>query len=161
MPEAARLADLVSHTLPPVLSGGPASPDVIIGFKHAWRGILASLAIGLQAEKNESDHTIQVAEAATKAAAGTPGAPAAKAAEEATKAASTMGAAINAAAAGADIHQCATLLPAPPHGPGVVIDGSTTVIINYLPACRKGDSLLEAVGPPDKISFGEPTVLIG
>jgi uncharacterized Zn-binding protein involved in type VI secretion len=163
MPEAARLTDLVSHPLPPVLTGGPGSPDVTIGFKPAWRGILASLAVGLQAEKNASDHTIQVAEAATLAAAGTPGAPAAKTAEETTKAtaAATMGASITSAAAGADIHQCATLLPLPPHGPGVVIDGSTTVIINYLPACRKGDSLLEAVGPPNKISFGEPTVLIG
>jgi hypothetical protein len=163
MPEAARLADPVSHPLPPILVNGPASPDVQIGYKKAWRGVLAAVAASLKIAKQASDHAIQVAEAATLAAAGTPGAPAAKAAEETTKAtcASTMGSAISAAAAGADIHQCATLLPAPPHGPGVVIDGSTTVFINFLPACRKGDSLLEAVGPPNKIAMGEVTVLIG
>ena len=163
MPEAARLADPVSHPTPPILVNGPASPDVFIGYKKAWRGVLAAVAAGLQVAKQGVDHAIQTAEAATLAAAGTPGAPAAKAAEEATKAtcATTMGAAISAAAAGADIHQCTTPLPTPPHGPGVVIDGSPTVIINNLPACRKGDSLLEAVGPPDKISSGEPSVLIG
>src|SRR5215469_13631740 len=134
MPEAARLADPVSHALPPVLVKGPASPDVMIGYKKAWRGVLAAVAASLQIAKQASDHAIQVAEAATLAAAGTPGAPAAQAAEEATKAtcASTMGSAISAAAAGADIHQCATPLPTPPHGPGVVIDGSTTVFINSL-----------------------------
>jgi len=101
--------------------------------------------------------------AATLAAAGTPGLPAAKAAEETTKAtaATTMGSTITSAAGGADIHTCATLLPAPPHGPGVVITGSMTVLINNLPACRQGDTILEAVGPPNTISMGLPTVIIG
>ncbi|MBN9436238.1 PAAR domain-containing protein, partial [Bosea sp. (in: a-proteobacteria)] len=103
------------------------------------------------------------AEAATLAAAGTPGAPAAKAAEEATKAAAaaSMGSMISGAAGGADIHICATPLPIPPHGPGVVVDGSQTVLINSLSACRVGDTIIEAVGPPNKIAFGEPTVIIG
>jgi uncharacterized Zn-binding protein involved in type VI secretion len=163
MPPAARLGDPVSHPLPPVLTGGPGSPNVLIGFKPAWRGVLAAVASALQAAKKISDQTIQVAEAATLAAAGTPGAPAAKAAEEATKAtaAATMGSMITGAAAGADMHACTTPLPLPPHGPGVVIDGSKTVTINFLPACRQGDTLLEAVGPPNKITMGEPTVLIG
>jgi uncharacterized Zn-binding protein involved in type VI secretion len=163
MPAAARLSDPVSHPLPPVLTGGPGSPNVLIGFKPAWRGVLAAIAASLQTAKKASDQTIQVAEAATLAAAGTPGAPAAKAAEEATKAtaATTMGSAITAAAAGADIHACTTPLPIPPHGPGVVIDGSKPVVINFLPACRQGDTVLEAVGPPNKIAMGEPTVLIG
>ena len=136
---------------------------MLIGFKPAWRGVLPAVASGLQAAKKVSDQAIQTAEAATLAAAGTPGAPAAKAAEEATKAtcATTMGSAISAAAAGADIHMCSTPLPLPPHGPGVVIDGSTTVTINFLPACRQGDTVLEAVGPPNKITMGEPSVLIG
>jgi uncharacterized Zn-binding protein involved in type VI secretion len=97
------------------------------------------------------------------AAAGTPGAPAAKAAEEATKAAcaAAMSSAILSAAAGADIHTCATPLPIPPHGPGVVIDGSSTVLINNLPACRLGDTVLEAVGPPNKIVMGCMTVIVG
>jgi uncharacterized Zn-binding protein involved in type VI secretion len=54
-----------------------------------------------------------------------------------------------------------TPLPIPPHGPGVVIDGSTTVMINGLPACRLGDTILEPVGPPNKIVKGEFTVIIG
>jgi len=113
--------------------------------------------------KATSDATIKVAEAATLAAAGTPGAPAAKAAEETVKAtaASTMGSMITGVAGGADIHACATPLPLPPHGPGVVIDGSLTVLINGLPACRQGDTIIEAVGPPDKIALGCPTVIIG
>jgi uncharacterized Zn-binding protein involved in type VI secretion len=117
----------------------------------------------LQAAKQISDTAIKVAEAATLAAAGTPGAPAAKAAEEATKAAcaAQMGSMITSMAGGADIHACATPLPIPPHGPGVVIDGSQTVLINGLQACRMGDTILEAVGPPNKIVKGETTVLIG
>ena len=104
------------------------------------------------------------AETATKAAAGTPGAPAALAAEQATKAASlaAMSSAITGAAGGgSDIHMCATPLPIPPHGPGVVIDGSATVSVNFLPQCRLGDTVLEALGPPNKIMKGEFTVIVG
>jgi uncharacterized Zn-binding protein involved in type VI secretion len=163
MPPAARLTDPVAHPLPPVLTGGPGSPNVLIGFKPAWRGVPAAVASALQQAKQVGDQTIQTAQAATAAAAGTPGLPAAKAAEEATKAsvAAAMGSTITSAAAGADIHTCTTPLPIPPHGPGVVIDGSKTVVINNLPACRLGDTILEAVGPPNKITMGEPTVLIG
>jgi uncharacterized Zn-binding protein involved in type VI secretion len=42
-----------------------------------------------------------------------------------------------------------------------VIDGSQSVLINNLPACRMGDTIVEAVGPPNKIAKGEPTVVIG
>lgn len=163
MPPAARLGDPVSHPLPPLLSPGPGSPNVFIGFQPAWRGVPAAIAGVLQAAKQVSDAAIQTAEAATAAAAGTPGLPAAKTAEETTKlaAASAMGSAITSAAAGADIHTCATPLPVPPHGAGVVINGSTTVRINSLPACRQGDTILEAVGPPNDIAMGFPTVLIG
>ncbi|MBN3876550.1 PAAR domain-containing protein [Nostoc sp. UIC 10607] len=160
---AARITDNVAHPLPPVLTGGPGSPNVLIGSLPAWRGVLAAAVPGLQSAKTSSDIAIKAAEAATLAAAGTPGAPAALAAEQTTKttAASTMGSAIAAAAAGADIHNCATPLPVPPHGPGVVIDGSQTVLINNLPASRMGDTVLEALGPPNKIIKGNPTVLIG
>ena len=160
---AARITDPVVHPLPPVLTPGPGSPNVLIGFLPAWRGILAAAVPALQAAKQTSDLAIKAAEAATLAAAGTPGLPAAKAAEETAKAsaAASMGSMITSAAAGADIHMCTTPLPIPPHGPGVVIDGSTTVVINNLPACRMGDTILEAVGPPNKIAMGCPTVLIG
>jgi uncharacterized Zn-binding protein involved in type VI secretion len=42
-----------------------------------------------------------------------------------------------------------------------VIDGSATVLINFLPACRQGDTIIEAIGPPNKIAMGLPTVIIG
>jgi hypothetical protein len=163
MPPAARITDPVAHPLPPVLTGGPTAITVSIGFLLAWRGIGAAGAAALQTAKKASEVRIKAAEAATVAAAGTPGAPAAKLAEETLKAAEAvaMGAMISSMAAGTDIHVCATPLPIPPHGPGVVITPSKSVIISGMPAARQGDTILEAVGPPNKISMGCPTVLIG
>jgi uncharacterized Zn-binding protein involved in type VI secretion len=151
------------HPLPPVLTPGPGSPNVLIGFLPAWRGILAAAAAGIQAAKQTSDITIQAAEAATLAAAGTPAAPGAYAADQSAKimAASTLGSMITSSAGGADIHACVTPSPVPPHGPGVVVDGSQTVLINNLPACRMGDTIIEPLGPPNKIMKGEMTVIIG
>ena len=161
---AARILDNVAHPLPPVLTIGPGSLNVLIGFLPAWRGIPLAAAAALQAAKQTADIAVQTAVTATAAAAGTPGAPAAYAAEQATKAAAlaTMSSAITgAAASGADIHTCVTPSPVPPHGPGVVIDGSATVQVNFLPQCRLGDTILEALGPPNKIVKGEPTVIVG
>ena len=160
---AARVTDAVMHPLPPVLGPGPGCPTVLIGGMPAWRGVPAAVGAAISSAKSVSDTTIKVAEAATLAAAGTPGLPAVKAAEETVKAtaATTMGATISSAAGGADIHVCATLLPIPPHGPGVVIDGSLTVLIGGLSAARMGDTIVEAVGPPNKIMMGMMTVQIG
>jgi len=160
---AARITDPVVHPLPPVLTPGPGSMNVFIGFLPAWRGVTAAAAAAIQAAKQTSEATIKTAEAATLAAAGTPGAPAAKAAEETAKAAAAaaMGSMISSAAGGADIHACTTPLPIPPHGPGVVVDGSKTVMINNLCASRQGDTIVEAVGPPNKIAMGCMTVIIG
>ena len=151
---AARITDSVAHPLPPVLTGGPTAITVMIGFLPAWRGVNPAVAAALQAAKTASDAVIATAEAATLAAAGTPGAPAATAA-------ATMGSTISSAAGGADIHMCATPLPIPPHGPGVVITPSATVMIAGMPAARMGDTILEAVGPPNTITKGEMTVIIG
>jgi uncharacterized Zn-binding protein involved in type VI secretion len=160
---AARVTDAVAHPLPPVLGPGPGSLNVMIGGLPAWRGIPAATAGVLQSAKEISDTVIVAAEAATVAAAGTPGLPAAELAEQTTKAtaAVTMGSMITSMAGGADIHSCETPLPLPPHGPGVVIDGSATVVINGLQACRMGDTILEAVGPPNVIAEGCMTVIIG
>jgi hypothetical protein len=160
---AARITDNVMHPLPPVLTPGPGSMNVLIGFLPAWRGLPLAAVGALMAAKNISEAAIKTAEAATIAAAGTPGAPAAKLAEETVKAtaAATMGSMISSMAGMADIHLCTTPLPIPPHGPGVVIDGSPTVMINNLQACRLGDTIIEAVGPPNKIVKGEFTVIIG
>ena len=160
---AARTTDNVAHPLPPMLSPGPGSPNVIIGMLPAWRGIPLAAAAALQAAKTTADAAVQTAVAATTAAAGTPGAPAAYAAEQAVRGTvlSSMSSAISSASAGADIHMCATPSPVPPHGPGVVINGSATVWINNLPACRLGDTLMEALGPPNTIMKGEATVIVG
>lgn len=160
---AARTTDPVIHPLPPILQPGPGSPNVLIGSLPAWRGVPAAAAAAIQSAKAASDATLQAAAAATLAAAGTPGAPAAKAAEEAAKTAalSAMSSTITGAAGGADIHNCLTPMPPQPHGPGVVIDGSQTVLINNLPACRMGDTIIEALGPPNKIAMGLPAVMIG
>lgn len=160
---AARITDTVAHPLPPVLTPGPGSMNVIVGYLPAWRGMPLAAVAALQAAKTAADTAINAAVAASTAAAGTPGAPAAKAAEEATKAAAlaSMSGAITGAAAGADIHACTTPLPVPPHGPGVDITGSATVSMNFLPAGRMGDTILEAIGPPNTITKGEMTVIIG
>ncbi len=163
---AARVLDPVLHVVPGLLQVGPGSTDVLIGGRPAWRGIPLAVAAGLQAAKSASDSRLAAAKAATVAAAGTPGGPAAKAAEETLKVAeaAAMSAAITGAAGGADIHTCVSAVPVPappPHGVGVVIDGSPTVLINGLPACRVADTILEAFGPPNKIMMGQPNVIIG
>lgn len=160
---AARITDTVAHPLPPVLTGGPGSHNVLIGKLPAWRGVPAATALALKAAKITADITVKTAEQASNAVKGTPAAPAAIAAEQATKARvlATMSSTITTTAMGADIHLCATPSPVPPHGPGVVINGSKTVLINGLPACRMGDTILEALGPINIITKGEFTVLIG
>lgn len=160
---AARITDTVSHPIPPVLTGGPGSVNVLIGGLPAWRGVPAAVAGSLQAAKKASDAVITAAESATKAASATPGAAAAQAAEQVAKgaAAAAMGSTIASMSGAADKHSCGTPLPIPPHGVGVVLDGSKTVLINGLPACRQGDTLLEALGPPNRITKGCLTVVIG
>lgn len=159
---AARITDNVSHPLPPMLLPGPGSFNVLIGFLPAWRGMPLKAAAGLQAAQKAADTAIKAAEQATKAAVG-PAAPVALAAEQTLKGSflASMSAMVNSMSAGADIHMCAVPTPVPPHGPGVVIDGSATVMINNLPACRQGDTVLEAIGGPNKIAKGESTVIIG
>ncbi len=170
---AARVADNVTHPLPPVLTGSPGSVTVLIGGLPAWRGIPVAQAAVLQSAKQVADGIIQGAQAATAAAVG-PAIPVAKAAEEATKLsvaasmAGLIGGLVGAGSATAalsggmvDVHTCTTPLPIPPHGPGVVVDGSTSVMINGLPACFMGATIVEALGPPNKIAKGCPTVMIG
>jgi uncharacterized Zn-binding protein involved in type VI secretion len=62
--------------------------------------------------------------------------------------------------AGSDTHTCPLSDGPKPHVGGVVPSGSMTVLVGGLPAARQGDQILEA-GPPNAITMGEPTVLIG
>ncbi len=160
MPPAARITDNVVHPLPPVLTGGPTAITVIIGFLPAWRGIGGSAAAAITAANKTATTAIQVAETATKAAVG-PAAPIAFAAEQALKASLLASMSSMISGSGTDIHVCVTPSPIPPHGPGVVTTPSKTVIIANMPAARMGDTITEAIGPPNKIAKGEPTVMIG
>ncbi len=163
MPPAARITDTVAHPLPPVLTPGPGCPTVLIGYLPAWRGVGGAAADALKAANKTATTSIKVAEAATKAAAATPGAPVALAAEQTLKGTllASMSSMVTSMAAGADIHLCVTPTPVPPHGPGVVTTPSKTVKIGNLPAARQGDTITEAIGPPNKITKGEMTVIIG
>jgi uncharacterized Zn-binding protein involved in type VI secretion len=59
-----------------------------------------------------------------------------------------------------DMHTCPLVSGTVPHVGGVVAMGSTTVLINSLPAARQGDVITEA-GPPNTIVMGCTTVIIG
>ena len=59
-----------------------------------------------------------------------------------------------------DFHTCPLVTALVPHVGGVVAMGSTTVLINKMPAARMGDMIVE-VGPPNSIAQGLPTVIIG
>ncbi|MCY7348466.1 MAG: PAAR domain-containing protein [Pyrinomonadaceae bacterium] len=161
MPPAARITDNVAHPLPPVLTGGPTAITVIIGMLPAWRGIGGPAAAAIQAGNQAATTAITVAETATKAAGATPAAPGLLATEQALKASLLASMSSMISGSGTDIHVCATPSPIPPHGPGVVTTPSTTVMIANMPAARMGDTITEAIGPPNKIVKGEPTVLIG
>ena len=159
---AARLTDAVVHPTPPVLTGGPPALTVLIGFLPAWKGIPLAAAPGIMATNTSTQATLQALETTAKVAV--TAATAARLAAETAKAtsAATNSATIAAAAAsGASMHACLLPWPIPPHGPGVVIDGSPTVMIENSPACRMGDTIIEAIGPPNKIVMGCMTVIIG
>lgn len=62
--------------------------------------------------------------------------------------------------AGIDFHTCPLVSGTVPHAGGMVAIGSLTVLINNFPAVRQGDTIIET-GPPNTISIGCTTVLIG
>lgn len=159
---AARIGDLVAHPLPPALTGGPCSPNVLIGSQPAWLGIPQAALAALMKTVDDAEKKVHAAELKTKAATGTPAQGAAEMDEEKTKLDQTkrVAEAITAlAASGISIHSCTSLLPTP--APGIVTTGSMTVQINGLSACRSGDTIFEGLHLPNAITGGCPTVLIG
>lgn len=60
----------------------------------------------------------------------------------------------------ADVHTCPLVTATVPHVGGIVVKGSSTVLINNLPAARQGDQIVES-GPPNVIVMGAPNVVIG
>lgn len=166
---AARLGDTVQHLMPPVLTRGPGSLNVYIGGKPAWRGLPAMQAEIIKAAKQVGDQVVKAAEQATDKATLPPIEAIAYAGEQAIKGSiqGSIGGLITSNAASAappaivDMHACFTPCRVVPHGQGVVIDGSNTVLINGLPACFVGNTILEPLGQPNKITGGCQTVLIG
>lgn len=147
---AARVGDPVVHVTPPTLGPGPGSPNVKIGGMPAWRGVSLAAVAALVAQAAQT--AIRMGAAMTRTAAGDPSGPV-------DMTAAVTGFAQTLASTGVDTHNCG--LPTPmPHIGGVVITGSPTVMINNMPACRMGDTILEA-GPPNSIAMGCPTVIIG
>jgi uncharacterized Zn-binding protein involved in type VI secretion len=76
-------------------------------------------------------------------------------------AAAAASATVSAMAGLADMHICPIPCPIPPHGPGFVTKGSSSVLIDNLPPARQGDKVMEACGGADPIAMGCPTVDIG
>ncbi len=77
-------------------------------------------------------------------------------------AAAAAASAVMASMAGlSDMHICPIPVPIPPHGPGFVTMGSSSVVIGNLTAARQTDQVFEACGGPDPIAMGFPTVMIG
>ncbi|RZH67292.1 PAAR domain-containing protein [Natrinema altunense] len=60
----------------------------------------------------------------------------------------------------ADVHTCPLTTGPVPHVGGTVTKGSTSVLINKMPAARMGDTIVES-GPPNTIASGCSTVMIG
>ena len=63
--------------------------------------------------------------------------------------------------AGIDFHACPLVNGTVPHLGGKVAIGSTTVLINGMPAVKIGDRVIESGGGSNAIISGEATVFIG
>ncbi|MES2823576.1 MAG: PAAR domain-containing protein [Pseudomonadota bacterium] len=64
--------------------------------------------------------------------------------------------------AGIDMHTCPIVEGTKPHVGGVVVGGSSRVLINQFPAARVGDEIVEpGASAPNSISTGYSKVQIG
>ncbi|MEL6381873.1 MAG: PAAR domain-containing protein [Cyanobacteria bacterium J06626_18] len=147
-PPAARIFDATAHGDP--LKPGPASPNVYIGGKKAWR------ALDPAAAKQLLDLAKKATESVTKAGNAVTEADRTKHLDDLEDTAKAMAKIM----ASADQHACTVVKVLIPDGNGVVVKGSSSVLINGLPACRVGDPIQE-VTSVNSIVAGEPTVLIG
>ena len=145
---AARLGDATAHGDP--LKPGPCSSNVFIGGQKAWRALSPAMVKALldQAEK--------AAKSAAAAGAATTEAERAKHMDDLADAAKAMAKIM----ASTDQHACTVIKLLIPDGNGVVTKGSSSVLINGLPACRINDPIQE-VTSVNSITAGDPTVLIG
>ncbi|MEO1390295.1 MAG: PAAR domain-containing protein [Cyanobacteria bacterium J06634_6] len=147
-PPAARLFDATAHGDP--LKPGPCSPDVLIGGKPAWRALDPAAAQQLlKLAKKAGESVVKANNAATDVDR-------AKHMKDLAETAAAMADIM----ASTDQHACTVVKLLIPDGNGVVVKGSSSVLINGLPACRVGDPIQE-ITSVNSIVAGEPTVLIG
>lgn len=147
-PPAARIFDATAHGDP--LKPGTCSPDVLIGGRKAWR------ALDPAAAEQLLELAKKAAESAAKAANALTDADRAKHMKDLADTAAEMAKIM----ASTDQHACTVVKLLIPDDNGVVIKGSSSVLINGLPACRVGDPIQE-VTSVNSIAAGELTVRIG
>ena len=156
MPPAARLTDITAHGSP--LLPGTGSPNVLIGFLPAWRAMSPAAVAAFIELIAKILVNVNKLVTALNTKNVPDGVKATKDLADQVPAAMDMIAAM-------DKIVCPTLLiviAGPPHGTGVMIGGSTTVMINNLPAGRVGDTIQEILSPlPNYVVVGLPTVQIG
>ena len=156
MPPAARLTDVTAHGSP--LVPGTGSSNVLIGGLPAWRAMSPAAVAGFLALIAKIAVNLQKLSTALSSNNVPNAAAAGKALKEDVPAALDM-------IASMDTIICPQLLLAiggPPHGTGVMIGGSMTVLINGLPAGRVGDMIQEVMSlAPNSCVVGCPTVIIG
>jgi len=156
MPPAARITDITVHGSP--MLPGTGSMNVFIGALPAWRAMSPAAVIGflvLVAKIVQNVNKLATAISTENVAA------AAKIGKDLSKQVPDAIEMIGAM----DKIICPMLLlriAGPPHGMGVMIGGSSTVMINNLPAGRVGDQIRELLSPePNSVAVGCPTVIIG
>jgi uncharacterized Zn-binding protein involved in type VI secretion len=147
-PPAARLLDATAHGDP--LKPGTCSPNVWIGGKPAWRALSPAAAAKLL------DLAKQAIETVGKALTAFTEADRLKHLDDLKDIALDMAKIMGST----DQHVCTVVKGVIPDGNGVVTKGSSTVLINGLPACRVGDPIQE-ITSVNSIAAGELTVLIG
>jgi len=155
---AARVGDSTAHGGP--LAPGPGSTNVMIGGQPAWRGLSPAGAAAIAAAVSAAMAAIAQAQAVATATAGTPAGPAAQANLVKTAIEQVANVANAMTGSGADTLACPIVKVVIPDGTGVVMNGSTTVMINNFPACRVGDMIQEATAV-SSIAVGYPQVMIG
>jgi len=156
MPPAARVTDITVHGSP--LLPGTGSMNVLIGGLPAWRAMSPAAVAGfllLVAKILSNVNKLATAISSENVpAAAKIGKDLAKQVPEAVQMIGAM-----------DKIVCPMLLlriAGPPHGMGVMLGGSQTVLINNLPAGRVGDQIRELLSPePNSVAIGCPTVIIG
>ena len=147
-PAAARLGDATAHGDP--LKPGPCSSNVFIGGKKAWRALSPAMVQALL------DQAANAAKSAAAAGSATTEVERAKHLDDLADAAEQMAKIM----ASTDQHACTVVKLLIPDGNGVVTKGSSSVLINGLPACRVGDPIQE-ITSVNSITAGDSTVLIG